>query len=202
MHRRTDRTYIPGDPNPDAPIHPRLTELSAHIDASRAHLLDVLERVPPSHREVAPSDGGWTVAETVDHIAKVERVVGRMIGKAVAHAREKGLGHDLDESPILASLKMESVLDRTVKVTSPEVGTPTAGAAFVPSVAALIESRRGLHEVLLEVDGFALGDIARPHPIFGDLTLYQWIGLVGYHDRRHAMQIEETDKALSDAGVS
>jgi hypothetical protein len=75
-------------------------------------------------------------------------------------------------------------------VPAPGVLEPTgldADAAWAALERATMEVRASI----AEGDGLALSTITHPHPLFGPLTLYDWIAFVGAHEARHAAQIRE-----------
>lgn len=56
----------------------------------------------------------------------------------------------------------------------------------------LLEAARAdLRAAVASADGLALEAVRAPHPVFGDLNLYQWIVFVAAHEERHAGQIRE-----------
>jgi len=61
----------------------------------------------------------------------------------------------------------------------------------------LNESREMLRAAVAEADGLALGSITHPHPVLGEIDLYQWILFVGHHEARHAQQIDEVAQSVS-----
>ena len=46
-----------------------------------------------------------------------------------------------------------------------------------------------LRSAIADADGLALGLIMHPHPVVGDINLYEWILFVGLHEQRHVRQI-------------
>jgi hypothetical protein len=160
----------------------------------------VVDTVPAAQREAMPPGDGWTVAEVVDHVGKIEARVAGLITRAVRAAQAAGLGAESDDTPMLASFPGVRVLDRTTKWPAPEIGHPTRGARFAEAVDALDASRDALLTALRDVDGFALGEVKYPHPAMGELSMYQWIAFLGFHEGRHALQIEEIVTSLADAG--
>lgn len=144
-----------------------------------------------------PPDGGWTIAEVIDHLAKIETMVTGLFVKVVTTARERGLGEETDDAPMLEGFRGYRIHNRKVKVVAPERVVPARGASFADAWTALDKSRVVLLKVLDDADGFALGSVSYPHPNLGELSMYQWIAFVGFHETRHAEQIEEIDRALT-----
>ncbi|MFP3427108.1 DinB family protein, partial [Pseudoalteromonas sp. SIMBA_162] len=60
----------------------------------------------------------------------------------------------------------------------------------------LAMSRQELKSVVENADQHDLENKAYPHPAFGRMRLSQWIPFVGYHERRHLLQIKEVKEKL------
>jgi hypothetical protein len=178
-------------------MHPRIRELSEYLDTQRAVLREAFEAVPPTLRDQAPAPGRWSAAGVVEHLALVEqRIAGLLLAKITA-ARAAGLVEDPSTLPILPSVNLAAVLDRSVRVETPSVGAPT-GLSAEAAWAALEQSRSSLRNALQAGDGFALETITHPHPIFGPLSAYQWFAFTGAHEARHAAQIRETSDGVAN----
>ena len=179
-------------------MHPRIRELSEYLDAQRAVLREAFEGVPAALRDQAPAPGRWSAAGVVEHLALVEqRIAGVLLAKITA-ARAAGLVEEPSTDPILPSVNVAAVLDRSRRVETPSIGAPT-GLSAEAAWAALEQSRTSLRNVLHAGDGLALETITHPHPIFGRLSAYQWFAFVGAHEARHAAQIRETSDGAAIA---
>ena len=60
-------------------MHPRLAELLSHLDSERDALDRVVSEVPPEARDRRPAPDSWSVAEVLDHLARVEGGVARLV---------------------------------------------------------------------------------------------------------------------------
>lgn len=85
-------------------------------------------------------------------------------------------------------------INRDVKVTAPDFATPSNDFATLDELkiklAATHQGLMGIEKNAdLEVKGFS-------HPVFGQMSLKQWIPFVGYHERRHILQIKEVREQL------
>ena len=69
---------------------------------------------------------------------------------------------------------------------------PPEGKSIDESLAALTASRAKMKEALLSGDGLDLCEVKRPHPVAGEINLYQWALFVAQHEERHRRQIEKT----------
>jgi hypothetical protein len=171
-------------------MHPRIRELKDYLDAQRTVLRDAFEAVPPQLRDQPPAPGRWSAAGVVEHLAILERRIAGLIAAKIAAAKAEGLAADDSTEPILPTVDTAKVLDRSVRVETPTAGVPT-GLGADAAWAALEEARAALRAALYAGDGFALGTITHPHPIFGPLSVYQWFAFIGAHEARHAAQIRE-----------
>jgi hypothetical protein len=177
-------------------MHPRIEEVLHCLDTELAGLRAAVDAVPPHRRSEHPVPGRWSVAEVLDHLARVERSVLRACEQQLAAARESGLPDESDTSSIRAWMPPEQVANRDRPLVSPERLLPKdndADAAW-----AQIESvRERLRGFVVSCDGLALSQVGFPHPALGTLNLYQWLLFSAGHHARHAAQIREIATQLA-----
>lgn len=118
-----------------------------------------------------------------------------MLRDAVASLRASGAAADTETSSLLAQMDLARIMDRSSPIAAQPSGHPVRGLGWAEASAELEETRSRLVEVLVAADGLDLSVRSAPHRVFGDLTLYEWIALVGAHERRHAEQIREIGAA-------
>ena len=172
-------------------MHPRTRELLDYLDAQRAILRAAFDEVPPDARERPPAPGQWSTAAVVEHLAIVDGRIAHLLTSKIAKAREEGLGPETSADPILPTLGIDRVLDRTMRAEAPEMLHPSgldANAAW----SALERSTAALRDAIAACDGLALSTLMHPHPLLGPLSLYHWIAFTGAHEARHAAQIRES----------
>jgi len=172
-------------------MHPRTEELLRHLDVQHERLRQAVEDVPRQRREVKPSSERWSVAEVIEHLSIVETRIERVFTKKLTEARAAGLGRELDASPVVGTIDMDRLLDRTRRISSNEATLPTGTLDAERAWAAYLKARDTLCAAVLAADGLALGEVVHPHPVLGPINLYQWIAFVGGHEARHAAQILE-----------
>ena len=177
-------------------MHPRLSEIADYLDASRAVLLSAVGDVPEERRDDRVRDDVWTVGEVLDHLVLVEGSVSRVLERRVERARAEGLGAEGETSSVLACLDEHGVDGLARRIEAPEMVRPRAGARAREALSSLADTRRALREAMDRVDGLDLTAVSARHPVLGDLHLYQWLVMVGKHERRHALQIESLGAAL------
>ena len=173
-------------------MHARLAETMDYVEDKRRELLQSFAGVPEERLSRRAADGGWSVAEIVDHLSIVEAGIARLITKRVARAREAGVGEEKSTEPVLASFDPQrATLDSTV-MQAPTTVQPRANVDFKEALRGLDGSREALRVAVLGASGLSLGEIKYTHPLLGELDLYQWLIFIGQHEARHKKQIERT----------
>ncbi|MEP6904706.1 MAG: DinB family protein [Gemmatimonadales bacterium] len=178
----------------------RLAEVISYIDASRVPLLESVAHVHPSFAEICPRDGTWSVAEILTHLALVEAGVAKLVARSVLWGKEKGIGPETSDESVLSSLDEFAIIERP-KFTSPERLIPPHDSRMDEALRMLGDSRRALLDALVEGDGMDLSAIKRPHPVFGELNIYQWSLFIGKHEERHTRQIQRTLRDLQESAA-
>jgi hypothetical protein len=182
-------------------MHPRTSELLQHLDAQHERMRRAVERVPRERRSEKPSPDRWCVAEVVEHLSIVETRIGRVFTAKVEEARAAGnLVQETDDSPVVGTVDMDRVLDRTRRIVAAEPSRPTGTLDADAAWAALERARQTLCDSVRAADGLALGAIVHPHPVLGPINMYQWIAFVGGHEARHAAQVIELGELLASNG--
>jgi hypothetical protein len=146
---------------------------------------------------VSPSPDSWSVAQVVEHLAVVERRVTALFRRTIADGRIAAVGQETETSSQLEALNPNQFADRTQKLVGPAAVSPTGTVDVDTAWAALQSARNDFRAAVADADGLALGQLTAPHPFFGALSLYQWIGFIGGHDARHARQILEIGASLA-----
>ena len=182
-------------------MHPRTEELLRHLDTQHERFRAAVESVPREQREVKASPDRWSVAEIIEHLSIVERRIERVFSTKLVAARESGLGGERDQSPVVGTIDMDRLLDRSRKITAVEAALPTGTLKADAAWAALESARDALRSAVCMSEGLALGEVVLPHPVLGPLNLYQWIAFVGGHQARHAAQVLELRDLLSEMAV-
>lgn len=179
-------------------MHPRTEELLRHLDTQHERLRKAVESVPRERRERKPNPERWSVAEVIEHLSIVERRIERVFSAKLAEARASGsVGVERDQSPVVGTIDMDRVVDRTRRITAAEAALPSGKLDAEAAWSVLEAARNTLCDAVRGSDGLALGEIVQPHPVLGPINLYQWIAFVGGHEARHAAQILELKELLT-----
>jgi hypothetical protein len=180
-------------------MHARLAEIVEYLDSTRTELLDAVDAVPPDQRDRRPTPDGWSVAEILDHLYKVEAGSANLLARRLARAKESGLGPERETSSLLACMDAYDYADRTRKRTAPEVVSPRADVSAAAALAELVAVRAALLDTLRDGDGFDLTMVTATHVVLGEINMYQWAVFIGRHELRHAAQVRLVHEALRGA---
>lgn len=180
-------------------MQPRTQEVLAHLDGYRAALEQAVAAVPEPLRERRPAPDRWSVAEILEHIGLVEGRIGRLLSEQLAAARAAGLGAERETHPVLPTVPVDRLLDRSQPIVAREGTLPEARLGAGAAWTTLAECRRAVREMLLAADGLALSEVVIPHPRLGPLNVYQWMVFLGAHEGRHTAQIREAAAALQES---
>ncbi len=136
-----------------------------------------------------PSPGEWSAMQILDHLYKMEQT----ITAGVAKTAEKNQQKKALKKPIQVSV------NRKVKVEAPDHTVPEETFITLAEMKEkLNESRNRLYEVYARTDDETLQNNSMPHPVFGDVPLVQWFPFIGYHEKRHLAQLEETLRKIDE----
>ncbi len=176
---------------------PRIQEVIDHLDSAHAELQRAIAEIPAAMHQTRPGENRWSVAEVVDHLARVEaRIVGVLIPELEKIVRAPDGGVEDDDSPVVPTFDMAAMLDRTEPRVAGETSMPRDGMDLSAAWAQLDAERQRLRRAVLAADGRRLGDVVLPHPRFGALNVYQWVVFVGGHEARHIAQVREIGQSL------
>jgi uncharacterized damage-inducible protein DinB len=170
----------------------RIAELFDYMDGVRERLLETSGSISPALASIRPTEGSWSVAEIMAHLAKVETGVAGLIEKSVVWARANGIGPVTSDSSVMASLDTFRIADNPIKLTAPDIVIPDAGKTMEESLASLGQSRARLKAALAGGADLDLTQVKRAHRVVGEVDMYQWALFVAQHEERHRAQIERT----------
>jgi hypothetical protein len=177
-------------------MHPRTKELLDYLQENRTILRAAFDGVSPSLREQAPPQGGWSVANVIEHLAAVEKRIAMRIAASIGEAKNAGLGPDKSVEPILPTVNLKALLDRGRKIVAGDAVQPTGKLDAAQAWSALEDSTKIVHGTLVDADGLDIGMLAMPHPVLGPASLHVWFAFIGVHEARHADQIREVGRLL------
>jgi len=134
----------------------------------------------------------------LEHLSIVERLItGRMID-AIAAARGRGLSAEVADRAVLPEPIEARMANRTTRRDAPAAAIPTGTVDAAAAWQAIEDGHHRLRTVAADADGLALGEVVFEHPFFGPMTVYQWVELIAAHEGRHAEQIKEIARTVTD----
>ena len=164
-------------------IYNSADDVFAANDAVRRRLVARVEGLDEAGANA--SEGGWTVAQIVEHLSIAEpRITHAIEGMLAPTEGDVGVEH----KPFTPFSLDEHAEQARGKIEAPEFLRPT-GLPLSQGLARLKQSRAALEALRPR---FRSADYSRclKHPAFGMLNAAQWLAFLGMHEQRHLRQIE------------
>jgi hypothetical protein len=175
----------------------RTRELLTFLDDQRRGLRDAVSSVALHDWYTRPAPDRWSVAEVLEHVGLVESRVTMLLASRLAAAKvQGGVPADPGEASALGTTDLDRMTNRRRKVVAGDAAQPTGGVTIDDAWRLLEDTLAAACAVVREGDGWALDGLVAPHPALGRLDFYQWIGFLGGHEARHALQVREIGDAL------
>jgi len=143
-----------------------------------------------------PDDGGWSVAQIIQHLSLVEARVMKDLEKAISRPPKQ-------VSFIRRFVPTAIVSSRLVRVKAPQAVNPDAGAGAVAvsavpgkadAIANYNRARNDLKNLCATQGNDRFRQIVFKHPFLGEIDGVAAVSFVGYHELRHYKQIREVLK--------
>jgi uncharacterized damage-inducible protein DinB len=134
-----------------------------------------------------PSPEAWSIGEVLDHLARAELSITRVVSRILQQAAGRGLIGEpgsMELPPHQIDLEVYSQ-----SAAAPESVRPLADQSLERLLVRLQESRDRLREVARRAEGRVVGDVTIRHFQLGELNFYQWLALEAAHESRHLQQI-------------
>lgn len=155
----------------------------------RKELLASVENLSDEQLNRKLDNENWTIMQVLEHLYLMESKLVKLMNHFLVKAEEELI----PEKPI------HLAINRTQRVMSPERFEPAD--QFIPldeMKQKLNESRATLFEFVEQTKNINLSKKGFPHPLFGQISIKQWIPLIGYHEKRHLEQIEELKRKITN----
>lgn len=170
-------------------MYKNLGEIYGALEKTREKFISTVEDLPSEKQDWRENGEGWTIKEIVEHVSLVEsgslRIAQKLFGKAEGESIQC---ETLPPLPTDFFGKLESVRDR--KLQAPDRIHPQGEQSIADSLTKLRADRSVLEDLREKLETLDASAPTFPHPALGDLNIYQWIIMLGFHERRHLMQIE------------
>ena len=159
-----------------------------HNKKVREELLKSVEALTDQQVNEVVEEGTWSIAQNLEHLYLMEMSV----AKGIMHAQSQGEVKPVKEKPV------HLTVDRTTKVPAPPYLEPSTSFQTLSELKErLTQSRELLLQTIADLNEQQLDEKSFKHPVFGTLSIRQWVSFVGYHEERHRLQIEEVKRRLS-----
>lgn len=159
-------------------------------EEAREKLLEEVAGLTDEEVNWKPSEEKWSVRQVLEHLYLMEGGIAKTIQSQLRSDEH----HSTPHKPI------ERTVDRTQKVEVPDFARPGDTFYTLDELKSkLHESHNALQKIENRVPADQLEVKSYPHPVFGDMSLAQYIPFVGYHELRHIEQIQEVKDAMKAA---
>nr|GGG86552.1 hypothetical protein GCM10011398_35440 [Virgibacillus oceani] len=156
-------------------------------EQAREALLAEVTGVSDDDLNKKPDEHSWSMKQVLEHLFLMEGAIVKTIEDQLEHG----------EVVNAKARPIELTVDRTKKVNAPDYTVPSDEFATLDEMELKLEaSHQGLLKLTANADEIALKRKGFPHPVFGQMSLKQWIPFVGWHEKRHTLQIIEIKEQL------
>lgn len=172
-------------------LSPKLNEIALSVARDREALLAEVEGLSPTQLDHKPTSDAWSVSEVLHHLALAAEATVRLANVMRDRMAERPPPADLlPEESVLGSIDALVAGADEGKAVAPDRVTPRSYVPAEESLARLRAAQMKLLEILEALSPYDLRELTYRHPFFGELNLYQWFLIGGWHERRHTRQIE------------
>lgn len=156
-------------------------------DQARKELLAQVEYLTDEVINRQPAEDRWSIKQILQHLYLMEGSVAKTIQIKLAAENQN----------ITIDKPIQLTVDRSNKIEAPDFVTPTLEYSTLHDLKSkLTATHSTLHDVAENATEDQLAVKSYPHPVFGEMSLTQWIPFVGYHEQRHIEQIKEVKQQL------
>ena len=166
--------------------------LVLYLAQSRERLLDAVEGLSKEQQRFRPAPHRWSVADCVEHVSIVEKMVVKEIQTVVLQPPQPSVVASLPDDVIL-----DGVPNRSSRCASPPEAFPNKRWTDFDQLLRQFEAARERSLRFAAVTQSDLRGHSFAHPYLGELDCYQWILFLGAHAERHVRQAEEV---MADPG--
>ena len=163
-----------------------------HLNASEARLLTQVDGLTSAQWTFKEAPERWSIAETIEHCVLIEHGILSAIKRALdkpAAPEKRAIAEARKANPQAMREASSRKLD--------------APAPFLPQgkwsdTGALVAALRSARATTLQFAAESNADLNEhffPHFMFGEMSCYEWLMLLGHHLGRHGRQINQIKQA-------
>jgi DinB superfamily len=185
--------------DPRRAAHPRLARSRKRLERSRTSFLGLLDAKPTARLAARPPGGGWSVLETLEHVARVERTVIALLQSPPPATRGPALTGLVPQviCRMPVRWRLAIVARRIGKVVSPKATVPQQGMGLEAVRELARETRGELIALIIRVDPARLATLRIPHPVLGMFGGFDWVDFLAAHEERHLGQARDALRTRS-----
>ena len=150
--------------------------------------LDDIEKISETQWRYKPSPTQWSVAEIAEHITLAD---GFFLSIAQNSLKSKADNEKANGLVGKENSMVERLKDRTQKSKAPAGLVPTNRYPTKKELIAAFKIAREKTMLYVKNTKDALKNHIVSHPVFGELTAFQWLVMIPAHANRHVTQLEE-----------
>lgn len=146
-------------------------------------LMETVAEVPESKFNIKPKEGGWSVADVVEHLYRSEFGIPKLL--------QGETQKDIDRAPdAFVEPMRKRFLQSDQKMKASDVILPTEGEKSKKElISKFQQNRMKIIELIGKLDTDELC-LSFKHPLFGYLTRQEWARFNIIHTQRHLAQIQ------------
>ncbi|WP_411345619.1 DinB family protein [Paenibacillus sp. WLX1005] len=139
----------------------------------------------------------WSIAQVLEHMYLMEQAITERLNATLQQTEPTPPPLSRADG---ATPTFYLTLDRSRKIPAPSNLVPADKHATLQELHTRLDrSRNRLEQVVETADPEQLKQKTMNHPVFGPLTLEEWLEFIGLHEQRHLEQIKDIQSALAAA---
>jgi hypothetical protein len=147
-----------------------------------------IEKISETQWKYKPAVGQWSIAEISEHIVLADGLLLSIAQNSLKSAADNSKANALVDKE---NSMIERLKDRTQKSRAPDALIPTNRYATKKELIAAFKIAREKTTMYVKNTKDPLKNHIVSHPLFGELTAYQWLVMIPAHANRHVAQLEE-----------
>lgn len=164
-------------------------EIYTALDETRNKLVATVANLSDERANYSFSREKWSTVLLVEHLAKTEANLVRVVAKLLGKAEADNTASDGKINPPISFAAMAETA-RNERFHAPSFIAPEGATSIAESLNQLTESRSTLLEMRPRIERIDCSKAEYPHPFFGNFNLYQWLAFIGMHELHHLAQIK------------
>ena len=167
-----------------------IDEIFGANDKTRRELIEAVSVLTDEQAGFQPAPEKWSARLIVEHLAKTEESLSRLVEKLLAKAEAENVPAKGEINPPVSFAEIAAKA-KDAKFEAPDAIRPEGAATLSESLARLEKSRAALKTLRPRMEKVDLSNTQFPHPAFGMMSLYHWLAFIGLHEARHLRQISD-----------